>query len=114
MYHKLGTSLKEHPVVRLEKNSLAKGDNVLRARVSNIVGDALEAKNLKVRGSLSSQDRDFATLNDIIFDKKGEVYEAKISDRDIGKPGYYQLKVTVSGGDNSYEVINKLKLLTKT
>jgi len=63
---------------------------------------------LKLKGSLygvDEKDQTVAIANNINFERKGNVFEAKLKDKDIAKPDHYQLRLTVSSGSASYEVM---------
>jgi len=80
---------------------------VLRAKITNLLGEELSDSNLKLKGSLygvDEKDQTVAIASGINFERKGNVFEAKLKDRDLAKPDHYQLRLTVSSGSSNYEV----------
>jgi hypothetical protein len=111
-FHRAAGTFKEVPVVDLQTKSLTKGKElVLRAKINNLLGEEISDSNLKLKGSLygvDEKDQTVAIASGINFERKGNVFEAKLKDKDVPKPDHYQLRLTVSSGSSSYEYVENL------
>lgn len=113
LFHRAAGTFKDVPVVELQTKSVNKGkDAVLRAKITNLLGQDIAEGNFKLKGSLygiDEKDQTIAVASGINFEKKsGNEYEAKLKAADLTKTDHYQLRLTVSSGSSSYEYVEDI------